>query len=201
MISLEQAAGRAVSRETKEGLERFVRLLAAENKRQNLISAASLDNVWERHILDSAQLVRFARHPCASWADIGAGAGFPGLVIAALVDGPVHLIEPRRLRAEFLAIAAAEIGLRNVIVHHSKVEKVRGCFALLTARAVAPLSRLLELSAHLSTGKTTWVLPKGRSARTELAEALCSWHGVFHVEPSVTDEDSSIIVATGVRAR
>ena len=133
--------------------------------------------------------------------DIGAGAGLPGLVIAAVVEGPVHLVEPRRLRAEFLNKAVAELGLANVIVHPVRAEKVRGSFDVITARAVAALPRLLELSAHLSTGKTRWVLPKGRSARTELAEAERAWQGVFHVEPSVTDDDSSIIVATGVRAK
>lgn len=201
IAALSAAAGRDVSRETFERLDRYVALLRAENARQNLVSAATMADVWQRHVLDSIQLVRFQPFEGASWVDIGAGAGLPGLVIAAVVEGPVHLVEPRRLRAEFLNKAVAELGLANVIVHPARAEKVRGSFDVITARAVAALPRLLELSAHLSTGKTRWVLPKGRSARTELAEAERAWQGVFHVEPSVTDDDSSIIVATGVRAK
>jgi 16S rRNA (guanine527-N7)-methyltransferase len=72
---------------------------------------------------------------------------------------------------------------------------------VITARAVAPLGRLLELSHHLSTRKTVWALPKGRNAQAELAEAQRAWQGEFHVEQSVTDADSFIVVGTGVRAR
>ena len=195
------AAGRPVSRETFERLERYAELLRTENKRQNLVSRGTVDLLWDRHILDSAQLVRFAPEG-ASWADIGSGAGLPGIVIAALVDGPVTLIEPRRLRAEFLARTVDALGLAaRVTVAAAKVERVTGHFDVITARAVASLSRLLEISHHLSTQKTLWLLPKGRSAQSELAEAQRSWQGVFHVEQSVTDADSQIVVGTGVRAR
>ena len=78
------------------------RCCARRAQRQNLVSASTLDQLWERHILDSAQLVRFEPRPGASWVDIGSGAGLPGIVIACLVDGPGTLVEPRRLRAEFL---------------------------------------------------------------------------------------------------
>jgi 16S rRNA (guanine527-N7)-methyltransferase len=84
------------------------------------------------------------------------------------------------------------------MVHHSKVERISGQFDVITARAVAPLARLLGISSHLSTKKTVWALPKGRSARSELAEAQRAWQGVFHVEQSVTDDDSKINVASGV---
>jgi 16S rRNA (guanine527-N7)-methyltransferase len=197
---LEQAAGRPVSRETLAKLEVYAAMLREESGRQNLVSASTLLRLWDRHILDSAQLVRFEPHPGASWADIGSGAGLPGIVIACLVHGPVTLIEPRRLRAEFLHSVAETLGLNASIVG-SKAERVEGCYDVITARAVAPLSNLLRLSQHLSTGKTIWALPKGRSAQSELAEARRAWQGVFHVEKSVTDPESSIVVATGVRAR
>ena len=95
-------SGRDVSRETFEKLEAYAGLLREESQRQNLVSASTLDSLWERHILDSAQLVRFEPHRGATWVDIGSGAGLPGIVIACLVEGPVTLIEPRRLRADFL---------------------------------------------------------------------------------------------------
>ena len=131
---------------------------------------------------------------------LGSGAGLPGIVIACLVEGPVTLIEPRRLRAEFLHKVCESLQL-NVSVHLGKAERAHGKYEVITARAVANLAELLKISAHLSTRKSLWVLPKGRSAEAELAEAQHSWQGEFHVEQSVTDADSQIVVATGVRAR
>jgi 16S rRNA (guanine527-N7)-methyltransferase len=197
---LEQVAKRPVSRETLERLEAYAELLRAESQVQNLVAASTLDQLWERHILDSAQLVRFGPATGASWLDIGSGAGVPGVVIACLVDGPVTLVEPRRLRAEFLRRVVESLGLHATVVL-SKIERVEGKFDVITARAVASLPRLFELSHHLSTRKTVWALPKGRSAQSELAEAQRAWQGMFHVERSVTDADSWIVVGTGVRKR
>jgi 16S rRNA (guanine527-N7)-methyltransferase len=197
---LEQAARRPVSRETFERLERYVGFLREENAHQNLVSAATLERVWDRHIMDSAQLVRYEPRLGASWIDIGSGAGLPGVVIACLVTGPVTLVEPRRLRAEFLHKVCESLLLRASVVAR-KAERVDGSFDVITARAVAPLKQLLKISAHLSTRKTVWALPKGHSAPGELAEALQAWQGSFRVEPSVTDADSYIVVGTEVRAK
>jgi 16S rRNA (guanine527-N7)-methyltransferase len=198
--ALARAADRPVSRETFEKLEIYVEQLKAENQRQNLVSASSLDAIWQRHIFDSAQLVRFEPRRGASWVDIGSGAGLPGIVIACMTEGPMTLVEPRRLRAEFLRETVGALSL-NATVACAKVESIRGQFDAITARAVAPLDRLLGLAEHLSTGKSVWILPKGRSAQSELAEAQRAWQGVFHVEQSVTDADSQIVVGTGVRAK
>src|SRR5262245_8863545 len=103
---LAACTGRNVPRETMERLEHYVRLLLDEHERQKRIARATVEEVWERHILDSAQLVRFAPRPDSSWLDIGSGAGLPGLVIAILTQGPVTLVEPRKLRADFLRSAA-----------------------------------------------------------------------------------------------
>jgi 16S rRNA (guanine527-N7)-methyltransferase len=197
---LEQVAQRPVSRETFEKLERYVALLREESRRQNLVSAATLDQVWDRHILDSAQIVRFEPYPVASWADIGSGAGLPGIVIACLVEGRVTLVEPRRLRADFLHRVAESLQLR-VEVRCAKVERVEGSFEVITARAVTNLAKMLQISAHLSTRKTIWALPKGKNALAELSDARRSWQGEFRVERSVTDADSYIVVGTGIRAR
>lgn len=197
---LSGAAGRDVSRETFERLDAYVGLLREENKRQNLVSASTLEQVWDRHILDSAQLVRYESQAGASWIDIGSGAGLPGIVIACLVDGPVELVEPRRLRAEFLHKVIESLGL-EVTVLCAKAERVGGKFDVITARAVAPLAKLLKISAHLSTRKTVWALPKGRSAEAELVEARRTWQGSFRVEPSVTDAQSFVVVGTKVRAK
>jgi 16S rRNA (guanine527-N7)-methyltransferase len=198
--SLEKAAGRCVSRETFGRLEAYSALLKAENARQNLVSASTIDQLWTRHILDSAQLMRFEREPGASWVDIGSGAGLPGIVIACLVKGPVTLVEPRRLRAEFLERAVEALGL-NVTVEPAKAESISGRFDVITGRAVAPLDRFLGISHHLSHDGTIWVLPKGRSAKSELAEARRNWQCEACEAKSITDPQATILVLSGVEGR
>jgi 16S rRNA (guanine527-N7)-methyltransferase len=190
-----------VPRETMGRLDGFAALLRDENERQNLVSRASLDQLWLRHIADSAQLLSFAPSCQASWVDLGAGAGFPGLVVAALHGGPVALIEERRLRADFLHRAADTLGVRVEILH-MRVERVPPRrFDVISARAVAPLAKLLDLGTGLSTTNSVWILPKGRNAETELAALDSSWQGDFRLEPSVTDPQAQIIVAEGVRRK
>ena len=199
---LAEAAGREVSRETFERLDHYVERLRSTAGEQNLVSASTLDSAWERHILDSAQLVRFEPRSGASWVDVGSGAGLPGIVVAALVEGPVTLVEPRRLRADFLSETVEGLGLASrVNVAAAKAERVQGRFDVITGRAVAPLTRFLDLSHHLSTKNSIWVLPKGRSAQSELAEAQRKWHCAARAEPSCTDPDSQILVLTGVGAK
>ena len=188
-----------VPRETMERLDAFAALLREENERQNLVSRASLDHLWVRHIADSAQLLRFSPSPAATWVDLGTGAGFPGLIVAVLHQGPVTLIEERRLRADFLHRAAESLGVAVEIVA-GKAERIpRRPFDVISARAFAPLGRLLQLGTALSTAKSIWLLPKGRNAQTELEALDPSWQGDFRLEPSVTDPEARIIVAEGVR--
>ena len=199
---LEAATGQSVSRETFSLLRRYVELLREENKRQNLISKSTIDEVWERHIIDGAQLVRFAPRPDSSWVDIGSGAGLPGMVIAILTKGPITLVEPRKLRADFLGRAATALGLADrITVFAAKAERVTGTFDLITARAVASLDVLLSISRHLSTDKTLWLFPKGKSAQLELEEAQRSWQGSFRLEQSVTSQEAAILVASDIRRK
>jgi 16S rRNA (guanine527-N7)-methyltransferase len=181
-----------------ERLDAFVALLTDENRRQNLVSAASLDRVWQRHIVDSAQLVRFAPASEASWIDLGSGAGFPGLIVALLHPGPVTLVEGRRLRADFLGRAARVLGIAPQILAVRAERAPPRPFDVISARAFAPLPRLLELGTCFSTAKTIWVLPKGRNAQSELEALDPSWQGDFSLEPSLTDPDARVIVAAGV---
>lgn len=196
---LAEVAGRDVSRETFEKLETYAALLREENQRQNLVSASTLDQLWERHILDSAQLVRFERAG-ASWVDIGSGGGLPGIVIACLVARPVTLIEPRRLRAEFLDRVVQSLGL-IATVQRAKAEAASGRFDIITGRAVAPLDRFLGISHHLSHPGTIWVLPKGRNAQSELVEARRNWQCEACEAKSITDPESTILVLSGVQGR
>ncbi len=194
--------GRDVSRETFDRLQRYADLLRAESSKQNLIATSTVESLWDRHVFDSAQLVKFAPEEDSSWIDVGSGAGLPGIVIATLVRGPVLLVEPRRLRAEFLERIVAELGLGpRVEVTSKKVEKVAGSFDIITARAVARTDKLLRISTHLSTRNTLWVLPKGRSIDSELAEARRNWHCDARSVPSITDPDSRILLLWNVKAR
>jgi len=184
-----------VPRETMARLEAFAALLREENERQNLVSRTSLEQLWLRHIVDSAQLLRFAPAPAASWVDLGTGAGFPGLIVALLHRGPVTLVEERRLRVEFLGRAAESLGVTAEIIA-GKAERVSGrSFDVISARAFAPLERLFQLGTGFSTDKSVWLLPKGRNAETELEALDPSWQGSFQLEPSVTDPAARIIVA------
>jgi 16S rRNA (guanine527-N7)-methyltransferase len=198
--TLEAAAERPVSRETFERIESFAEHLKRENEAQNLVAASTIGQLWQRHILDSAQLLRFAPTAGASWVDIGSGAGLPGIVIACLADGPVTLVEPRRLRAEFLARTISTFGL-DARVEQSKAERVTGRFDVITGRAVASLDRFLGISHHLSHSGTIWVLPKGRSAKSELAEAQRNWQCEACLAASITDPESTILVLSGVQRR
>ncbi|HEX9931622.1 MAG TPA: 16S rRNA (guanine(527)-N(7))-methyltransferase RsmG [Allosphingosinicella sp.] len=183
-------------------LDIFAALLRDENERQNLVSRGSLHQLWLRHIADSAQLLRWAPSPDASWVDLGSGAGFPGLVVAALHGGPVALVEERKLRVDFLRRAAAVLGAEGTEVIASKVERLdRRPFDVISARAFAPLGRTFELGARFSTLKTRWILPKGRNARSELEAVESSWQGSFRIEPSLTDPDAGIIVAEGIKRK
>ena len=199
MIDLSVAVGRDVPRETVEKLERYAALIREENQRQNLVSRSTLDTFWDRHIIDSAQLVRFG-NPAGSWLDIGSGAGLPGIVIACLVAGPVTLVEPRRLRADFLQRAAAELDL-VIAVNLLKAEAMAGRFDSIIARAVAPVDKLLHLSTHLAHSGTRWILPKGKCAQSELAEAKRNWQCEARIEKSMTDPESAILLLDQVKAK
>ena len=182
----------------EERLEILVRMLAEENTRQNLVSAASLDQVWLRHIVDSAQLLpHVPRGTSSPWIDLGTGAGFPGLVIAALrPECEVLMVESRARRIEWLDRARLAMGLDKARVLGQRLELVETREAqVISARAFAPLEKLLTLSSRFSTSDTVWLLPKGRSAQQELDD-LRKWRHVFHVEQSLTDPQAGIIVGT-----
>lgn len=189
-----------VSRETWQRLEDYVSLLLEASKEQNLIAASTVPHIWARHVVDSAQLLLLAKDAGdGSWVDLGSGAGLPALVIACLDQRPMLMIETRRKRVDFLNSVIDQLGLDHAKVFAGRVEVAPAMnAAVISARAYAPLPKLLASAAHLANKNSCWVLPKGRSAENELEAVRGSWQGVFHVEPSVTDRDSAIIVARGV---
>lgn len=178
-------------------LELFLEMLREENGHQNLVSTASLEEIWSRHIVDSAQLLNHVPRETRNWLDLGTGAGFPGLIIAVLNESViVTMVESRGRRVEWLERCKLSLGLDNARIIGSRLEAIEAFpVDAISARAFAPLGRLVELAARFSTSDTHWVLPKGRSAGQELAE-LTGWNHAFHVEQSLTDADAGIIVGT-----
>jgi len=193
----------SVPRETMDALDRFVAFLLDEAQRQNLISASTIEGLWTRHVADSAQLLALAEDVEGSWLDLGSGAGFPGIIAAAMTTRPVLLIESRAKRVEFLRAAAGIIGAADrVTVHHGRAETAPvSPVAVISARAFAPLDRLLPIGERFAALSTRWVLPKGRTADMELAAARSAWQGDFRVVQSSTDPEASIIVADRVERR
>ncbi|MEO0462587.1 MAG: 16S rRNA (guanine(527)-N(7))-methyltransferase RsmG [Pseudomonadota bacterium] len=187
-----------------ERLERFCAILLEENARQNLISKGSVDSLWLRHIADSAQLLSHVPRETFEqqsnsdpWLDLGTGAGFPGVVIAALrPKWPVRLVESRIRRVEFLQRAIVDLELLHCTVLGDRLERIEPfCASVISARAFAPLEKLLRLSAPFSTKATRYILPKGRSAAQELSGQKKPIRTKFHVKHSLTDPEAGIIVS------
>ncbi|OYX65656.1 MAG: 16S rRNA (guanine(527)-N(7))-methyltransferase RsmG [Sphingomonadales bacterium 32-64-17] len=182
-----------------ERFARFLTMLEGENERQNLVSTASLTDAWTRHIADSLQLLDHVPRETSPWLDMGTGAGFPGLVVAlARPDLEVVLVESRKRRVEWLETVCRQFGLSKCRVVGARLETISSFPAgVISARAFAPLEKLLRLSARFSTPDTTWLLPKGRSAAQELNEQSQAIQAMFHVEQSATDPEAAIIIGHG----
>ena len=183
-------------------LERLVALIVDENERQNLIARSTVATMWQRHVLDSVQLLQWAGTDAGLWLDIGTGGGFPGLAIGVVWPGPMMLVEPRRKRAEFLRHAAQQTGLNSVEIRQQQVESVdKARASIISARAVAPVSKLISSAIHCGTLETRWILPRGLGYAADMADAMTKWHGMFHVEHSLSDPQAGIVVATGIAPR
>jgi 16S rRNA (guanine527-N7)-methyltransferase len=189
-----------VSRETLEALDTFVAFLKREAESQNLISASTLDHIWSRHIVDSAQLLLFTdtSAPPSNWLDLGSGAGFPGLVIALLTNHHVTLVESRARRIDYLQRAVEMLDLTHrVKVAGVTLERLETApFSVISARAFAPLPKLFDLAARFAANNTLWLLPKGRNAKAEWEGAQALWDGNFQIMDSVTDQEAGILVGT-----
>ncbi|HLY90767.1 MAG TPA: 16S rRNA (guanine(527)-N(7))-methyltransferase RsmG [Acetobacteraceae bacterium] len=177
----------------RETLDRFATLLLRWNRTVNLISANDEPLLWDRHIGDSLQLVPLLVPPPDRAIDLGSGAGFPGLILAIATGIPFDLIEADKRKAAFLREAARITGA-PVQVHTVRIEAARVAPApLVTARALAPLPRLLSLAAPLLTPDGTCLFLKGTNARTELTHAATQWHMQVQSVPSRTIPDACIL--------
>ena len=197
-----------VSRETLARLDRFVALVLQWQVTTQLIASSTVPRLWSRHIADSLQLLHPAPSAARTWVDLGSGGGFPGLVLAcALAETPgvvVHLVESNAKKAAFLREAARVTGA-PAVVHNMRIEKFADSFEgraeVITARALAPLPRLLDYCALLWTTGTQALLLKGQDVEAELTEATRYWNMQHTLIPSRTDPKARIVVISVLQRR
>ena len=164
-----------VSRETHERLEAYIARLRVWQRRVNLVSADSMTDVWRRHVLDSTQLFQYLPRSSQRLVDLGSGAGFPGLVLAILGSRGVELVEQNSRKCAFLADAARHAGV-TVTIHNARIETMPAAPAdVVTARACAPLARLLDYAERFMTPSTLCLCLKGVRVDEELAEVSMNW--------------------------
>lgn len=177
-----------VSRETLEALEIYVDMLRDWNTRRNLVSAASLEQVWHRHVFDSAQLANYIPRNAETLVDLGSGAGFPGLVLAILYRDrlKVSLFEATKKKTMFLEAVAERLKL-PVRVRNERIEAApRQVFDIVTARAFAPLPELLSYAQDFIGPETICLFLKGQNLVLELTDARKSWKMNLRKHPSKT---------------
>jgi 16S rRNA (guanine527-N7)-methyltransferase len=186
----------AASDQQMADLDAYLEQLSDWNQRMNLVGPSALTEFWGRHAFDSAQLLASA--PDARvWADIGAGAGFPGLVLAILLKGQpgatIHLIESMAKRCLFLRAVSTDLNLPTQ-VHNARAENVHlSPVEVVTARACAPLPRLLQYAQPILRGKTVALFLKGREVEAEISEARKSWAFDAELIPSESASDGQIL--------
>lgn len=192
-----------VSRETNDRLEHYAELLRKWNPSINLVSKSTIQDLWSRHILDSAQIFNLPHHPVHHWADLGAGGGFPGLVVAIMaleMGSPekITLVESDTRKSTFLRTVIRETGARATVLN-DRIEKAAPLGAnVVSARALADLSTLLGFcERHLHPGGTA-IFPKGESWQKELAEAQTKWRFDYRFAKSETQTGPVILNITGV---
>ena len=192
-----------VPRETIHRLQIYAALLTEWQTRHNLVSSKTIPQLWQRHFADSAQLLALA--PTAkTWLDLGTGAGFPGLVVAILAANQgtlrTHLVESTAKKCAFLA-HVAQMTDTAVDIHCNRIEELARSESKLTpdvisARALAPMPKLLELAAPFFRSRTRGLFLKGRDAEREIEAARAGWNFSCRLHPSLTSNDSSIVEVT-----
>lgn len=202
------AAAFAVSRETLERLQTYEALLLKWQKAVNLVAPATLGHIWHRHFADSAQLVPLAGD-AETWLDLGTGAGFPGMVVAILLanrpGSVIHLVESNARKCAFLGEVARATGAA-VEIHNTRIETLAGADTVLqprivTARALAPLDRLLGQAAPFFGPESRGLFLKGRTAEQEVEAAREAFDFTAVPHPSRTERDARIVEITALRER
>jgi len=189
-----------VSRETLAKLHSLIELLSVWNARINLVGPGTSAEWWSRHVEDSLQLSAFLPDQPVPMADLGSGAGFPGLVLAVARLGPVHLVEVDQRKCAFLREATRTLALSHVTIHSTRIEDVvLPPLGAVTARALAPLHKLLGHASRLLAPDGIALFPKGRTAEAELTAAIPHWHMTTERFVSQTDPEATIFRIRDIR--
>lgn len=182
-----------VSHETLSKLDRYVDLLEEWNAKFNLIADSTLPHIWRRHFLDCAQLIKFFPQNAKTVADLGSGAGLPGIILSILGAPEVHLIESTGKKADFLNVVVKELSL-SAIVRKVRVESLFNIrFDIITARALKPLPQLLKLSKPLIKKESLCLFLKGQNVHAEFAEAKRLWKFDAEIFPSLSDASGRVL--------
>jgi 16S rRNA (guanine527-N7)-methyltransferase len=201
------AAEFAISRETRDRLGTYETLLKRWQKTINLVAPSTLGEIWHRHFADSAQLWRYRPGEGLTWLDIGSGAGFPGLVLAILgAEGGQSrhiLVESDSRKAAFLRETARETGVTVDIlcmrIENPETRAKVGAVHCVTARALAPLPRLVEIAAPYFDASTLGLFLKGREVAAEIEEAARSSQFAYELRPSLTDVDARVVLLKALK--
>ncbi len=194
-----------VSRETLDSLQNYADLIRKWNNSINLVAKSTISDIWDRHILDSAQ-VYFASLGCEgnTWTDLGSGGGLPGIVVAILANDmdhqrKFHLVESDKRKSVFLRTAIRELGLDNTTIITDRIEGADIPNSdLISARALAPLTNLFSLSQRFSSQSTTFLFQKGKNWLSEIECAQNHWFFEYEVIKSVTDSSAVILKIRGL---
>ena len=191
------AVGINVSRETLARLSAYLELLGRWQRAVNLVGASTLADPWRRHILDCAQIAPHVPGTARTLLDLGSGAGLPGLVLALLGMPGVHLVESDQRKAQFLREAARITGA-PVVVHATRIEQLDLRTDVVTARALAPLPRLVGLAERFLGAGSVCLFLKGENVLRELTEARQSWHMHSEIVPSRSGSRGVLLKLEGV---
>jgi 16S rRNA (guanine527-N7)-methyltransferase len=181
-----------VSRETFVRLQAYHDLLLKWQTRVNLISPDTVSTAWERHFLDSLQLLNHIENTNKKIIDLGSGAGFPGMAIAIAGANNVHLVESDGKKIQFLK-EVARITNTSITIHHSRIEdKPTSDADIIISRACSPLDKLLSHSSHYVSHETICLFHKGKNYSKELEEAKAHWNFQYIVLPSVINTPDTV---------
>ncbi len=210
MITKEQFVdslqGFTVSRETLDKLDVYAQLLKKWQKSINLVSDSTLNDIWNRHFLDSAQLVKYIPSGKYRIVDFGSGAGFPILVYATLLqntkngaDYEFHTIESDSRKCAFMREVVRNLEL-NINIHNSRIEQISlGFFDFITARALASLDGLLTYARPFITKNSTCIFLKGENLATEMMNFNRKWEAKITEYPSLSDKTGKVVVLKNIK--
>jgi len=190
---IKSIAGESVSRETFLKLETYLSFLEKENKKYNLVGPGEIDRLWDRHVLDSAQLLPFVKQGSLGFLDVGSGAGFPGVVLSLLGAQGGCLVEASRKKCSFLENVSRETGAEFSVLN-VRVEELRGrAFEKIVSRALAPIGTSLGWTQKICSPATQWIFLKGKTVDVEIEEARKSFSFDVEMYPSLTNPEGRIV--------